>query len=208
VFRDRLEAGERLAEQLLDHIGGEAIVLGIPRGGIAVARPIARALGVPLDVAVPRKLGAPLNPELGIGAVAPGVRVLDEELIAQLGISSDYIGAETERQLAEIDRRTRAYRGERPPPLLSGRTVVLVDDGVATGSTALAALAWARAAGGTRLVFAAPVAPEATASRIASASDLTVILETPRSFRAVGEWYERFDQMTDEEVRAALAAGV
>ena len=208
MFRDRVEAGERLAEQLLDRIGGDAVVLGIPRGGIAVARPIARALGASLDVAVPRKLGAPTNPELGIGAVAPGVRVLDEGLIAQLGITPDYIGAETGRQLAEIDRRTRAYRGERPPPVLSGRTVVLVDDGVATGSTALAALAWARAAGGTRLVFAAPVAPEATASRIASASDLTVILETPRTFRAVGEWYERFDQMTDEEVRAALAAGV
>ena len=208
MFRDRHDAGERLAERLLDLIGDETIVLGIPRGGIAVGRPIARALEAPLDVAVPRKLGAPRNPELAIGAVAPGVRVLDEELISQLGIGSAYIESETERQLAEIDRRTRAYRGDRPLPVLSGRTVVLVDDGVATGSTALAALAWARAAGGTRLVFAAPVAPETTASRIASASDLTTILETPRSFRAVGEWYERFDQMTDEEVRAALAAGV
>ncbi len=180
-------------------------MLGVPRGGVLVALPVARALGAPLDVVVPKKLGAPGNPELGLGAVAPGVRVLDEQLIERLGVRASYIENETERVEAEIARRTEQYRGGRPQVTLEGRTAVIVDDGVATGSTAFAAVAWARAQTPAAVVFAAPVGPVETARRLAAQCDDVVFLLTPGTFWAVGEWYERFDQVTDEEVREALA---
>ncbi len=204
-FEDRADAGRRLAVALADLVHGETVVLGVPRGGVVVAVPVAVALAAPLDVVVPKKLGAPDNPELGLGAVAPGVRVLDERLIARLGVSERYLDEEIEREEAEIARRTALYRGPRPPVALAGRTAVVVDDGVATGGTAQAALAWARAAGAARVVFAAPVAPPETVTALEGACDLVVVLLQPRHFLAVGQWYERFDQVTDEEVRAALA---
>jgi putative phosphoribosyl transferase len=144
-YADRDDAGKKLAAEIVRVVQDPAVVLGIPRGGVLVAVPVAKALGAPLDVVVPRKVGAPFNPELGLGAVAPGVRVLDETLIARLGVSADYLEGEIARQEEEIARRTAAYRGDRPAVELEGRTAVIVDDGVATGGTALAAARWARA---------------------------------------------------------------
>ena len=204
-FDDRTDAGTRLAEAVAEVVRGPAVVLGIPRGGVIVAAPVARRLGAPLDVVVPKKVGAPFNPELGLGAVAPGVRVLDEGLIRRLGVSEDYVDREIEREEAEIERRTAAYRGGRPPLDLEGRSAVIVDDGVATGGTAIAAARWARAQRAPTVVFGAPVGPPETAARLGAACDAVVLLQTPGSFAAVGEWYERFDQVTDDEVRRALA---
>ena len=207
VFRDRHEAGERLAEALVGRVDDRAVVLGVPRGGVIVAVPVARALAAPLDIVVPRKLGAPGNPELGIGAVAPGVRVVDERLVRALHVASDYLDEEAARQEAELGRRLLAYRGDRPPPNLAGRAAILVDDGVATGVTARAAMRWARAAGAARVVFAAPVGPQGIEEALAPDCDACFVLVTPPRFGAVGEWYERFAQVSDDEVRVALAAG-
>jgi len=180
------------------------VVLGLARGGVIVAAGVADALGAPLDVAVARKLGAPGNPELGIGAVAPGVQVVDERLVQLLHVSPRFIEAETQDQSQEVERRLLAYRGDRPSPALRGATVVVVDDGVATGVTARAALRWVRTEGAARLVFAAPVGPQGAGRMLAPDCDECLILHTPASLRAVGEWYDVFDQTTDDEVRVAI----
>jgi putative phosphoribosyl transferase len=203
VFRDRVDAGQRLSRALGDLVEGPATVLGIARGGVIVAAEVARVLDAELDVVIPRKLGAPGNPELGIGAVAPGVRVIDERAVRMLRVPPPYVDAEVERQEAEIERRLRAYRGDRPGPDLVGTTIV-VDDGVATGVTAVAALRWARGQGASPVLFAAPVGPAGVETRLANECDRCVVLETPGDLRAVGQWYRVFDQTTDDEVRAAL----
>ena len=185
-------------------VDGPAVVLAVPRGGVEVAAPVARALGAPLDVVVPKKVGAPGNPELGLGAVAPGVRVLDQRLIEGLGVSEAYLEAEISREEAEVARRTDAYRAGRPPVYVWGRGAVIGDDGGARGGTALAAIAWAKAAGASRVVFAAPVAPPEAVKRLAADCDTVVVLHSPRAFFAVGEWYERFGQVSDDEVKDAL----
>ena len=204
IFADRRDAGERLA-QALRHLGPNALVLAIPRGGVIVGDVVARELGVPLDVVVPRKVGAPGNPELAIGAVAPGIRVLDPRMIRGLGVSERYLEREIATQEAEIERRQQAYRSGRPQQRISGRVAIVVDDGVATGSTAVAALRWARAEGAERVVLAVPVAPPQTIERLRAEADEVVALETPQPFLAVGEWYRDFDQTTDEQVVWALA---
>jgi putative phosphoribosyl transferase len=205
VFRDREEAGRALAAALHGRVErSRAVILAIPRGGLIVAVPVGRALDAPLDVVIPHKLGAPDNPELAIGAVAPGVRVLDERLIRALHVPEAYIEEEVAAQEAEIERRTRLYRGDRPRPAFADSTAVVVDDGVATGATAVAALRWARAQDPARVVFAAPVGPRSAFRLLAHECDDVVILETPSSFRAVGEWYERFDQVTDQQVLDVL----
>jgi putative phosphoribosyl transferase len=205
VFRDREEAGRALAAAIHGRVDrAHALVLAIPRGGVIVAAPVARALDAPLDVVIPHKLGAPNNPELAIGAVAPGVRVLDDNLTRALNVPDAYIEEEVAAQEAEIERRTALYRDDRPPPVFDGATAVVVDDGVATGATSMAALRWARAQGSARVVFAAPVGPVAALRLLADECDDVVLLETPRSFRAVGEWYDRFDQVTDEQVLDVL----
>ena len=209
IFQDRLDAGRRLAEALKEHAGPETVVLAIPRGGVIVGEVVAATLGVPLDVVVPRKVGAPGNPELGLGAVAPGVRVLDPWLIERLGVSEDYLEREIAAEEAETVRRLQAYRGDRPPLDLTGKTAIVVDDGVATGGTAVAALRWARAQGAATVVLAVPVAPPQTIQRLSQEADEVVALATPEPFFAVGEWYRIFDQTPDDEVLAALerAAG-
>jgi putative phosphoribosyl transferase len=207
MFRDRREAGERLAERVaeLPSLGdAPATVLGIPRGGVLVAEAVAARLRAPLDVVIPRKLGAPGNPELALGAVAPGVRVLDERTVRSTGVSQAYIDREVQRQEREIARRERRYRGGAPPLDVRGRTVIVVDDGIATGSTALAALRWARVQEAARVVLAVPVSPALTAQRLAHDADDVVVLETPDVFYAVGQWYRRFGQVEDAEVLRAL----
>jgi putative phosphoribosyl transferase len=207
VFRDRADAGDRLAERLVGAVGDDPAVLAIPRGGVVVGARVAGALGVPLDVVVPRKLGAPGNPELGIGAVAPGVRVLHEDLIARLRVSDEELERETEAQQREVERRTLEYRGARPPLELRGRTVVLVDDGVATGGTVLAAAAWARAQGAARVILAVPILPASIVPRLLDAVDDVIFVAAPHLFGSVGEWYEDFRQVSDAEVKELLASG-
>ncbi len=205
IFTDRVQAGEELAKALVEYAGTSSVVLGIPRGGVVVGEVVARALGALLDVVVTRKIGAPRNPELGIGAVAPGVRVLDARAIETLRVPDAYLEAEIAAQEREIERRLRAYRGERPAVDVRGRTAILVDDGIATGGTAVAALRWARAAEAREVVLAVPVAPPQAVARLAPEADRIVALATPEPFIAVGEWYRRFDQTTDAEVVEALA---
>lgn len=207
-FVDRTGAGEALAEALSGRVeGDDPVVLGIPRGGVVVAAAVARALELPLDVVVPRKLGAPHNPELGIGAIAPGVRVLDVRMVRALGVSRAYIEEEVARQEAEIARRMQTYRVGRPPLELEGRLVHIVDDGVATGGTAIAAVRWAKARNAQRVALAVPVAPPQTLAALSREADEVVALEAPSGFGSVGEWYERFDQTSDEEVIGLLAGG-
>ena len=205
IFADRIDAGERLAKGLAHLAGSDCVVLAIPRGGVIVGEVIARELAAPLDVVVPRKIGAPGNPELAIGAVAPGIRVLDPRMVGALGVTDRYLEREIAEQEAEIERRQRAYRGGRPPQPVEGRVAIVVDDGVATGSTAVAALRWARARGAERVVLAVPVAPPQSLERLRAEADEVVVLETPQPFLAVGEWYRDFDQTTDEQVVSALA---
>ena len=205
VFADRVEAGERLGLALAGRLGPDAVVLAIPRGGVIVGEAVARAIGAPLDVVVPRKIGAPGNPELGLGAIAPGVRVLDPRMVAGLGVSDEYLEREIAAQESEIERRQHAYREGRPPVAVRGQVAVVVDDGVATGGTAIAALRWAREQGATRVILAVPVAPRQALARLAAEADEVVVLETPEPFFAVGEWYRDFDQTSDREVVSALA---
>ena len=204
MFADRVDAGRQLAQELDGTVAAPAVVLGIARGGVIVGAEIARVLEAPLDVVICRKLGAPGNPELGIGAVAPGVRVTDGSTLRALGVDDAYLEAETARQVAEIARRLAAYRRGREPVELAGVSAVVVDDGVATGVTAIAALRWARAQAAATVIFAAPVGPAGIERRLEGECDRCVVSVTPGNLRAVGQWYERFDQTTDDEVRLAL----
>jgi putative phosphoribosyl transferase len=203
-FADRVEAGDRLAEVLGERLVEPVTILGIPRGGVVVAARVARRLGAPLDVVVPRKLGAPGNPELAIGAVADGIEAIDREAVDRLGIDQAALSAEVEAQRAEVARRTAAYRGDRPRPALAGRTAVLVDDGVATGWTCMASASWCRRAGASRVVVAVPVGPAGLAERLDPVVDEVVVLETPEPYIAVAQGFVSFPQVTDEEVLACL----
>jgi putative phosphoribosyl transferase len=200
LFTDREDAGRQLADLLSDLQGQDVVILAIPRGGVEIGAVVATALGAPLDVVIPRKVGAPGNPELGLGAVAGDVEVLDQRLIKVLGVSQDYLRQEIESQQEEIRRRSVAYRGDRPPVSLEKSVAVVVDDGVATGGTAAAALRWARAGGASRVILAVPVAPAEAAERLRREADEVRILATPEPFYAVGQWYESFPQVGDERV--------
>jgi len=201
-FRDRHEAGQLLAKELASLRGQkDVIVLGIPRGGVVVAYEVAKALQAPLDVYITRKIGAPYNPELAIGAVASdGTLVLDHTLIQRMGVPDDYVQAETERQRKEIERRLAAYRGSRPEPDLKDKTVILVDDGVATGATILASLRALKQRKPAQLILAVPVGPADTISLLSQEADRVVCLYTPEVFWAVGAFYAVFDQTSDAEV--------
>jgi putative phosphoribosyl transferase len=206
-FTDRVEAGERLAEVLVRRVRPPVLVLAIPRGGVIVAARVAARLGAPLDVVVPRKVGAPGNPELAVGAVAEGVEVLDEPAIRRLELDVATVRAEAARQTVEVARRTAAYRQGRPPLDLAGRTAVLVDDGVATGWTCVAAARFTRAAGAARVLVAVPVGPAGLAERLRPVVDEVVVLQTPEPYLAVGQAYLHFPQVTDQEVLDCLAQG-
>lgn len=202
LFADRSDAGRRLADALSFLKGRpDLLILGVPRGGVVVGAEVARALQAPLDVVIARKVGAPGNPELAIGAVAAdGTAVLDESLVVQLGVSQDYIEVAIERERAEIERRLRAYRGDRPPPGVTGKTIVVADDGVATGATTLAAIRSLRKQEPRELILAVPVGPPDTVEMLSREVDRAVVLSTPEPFWAVGAFYRRFEQTTDQEV--------
>jgi putative phosphoribosyl transferase len=208
LFRDRSHAGRALAAALAGRLGGEdVLVLGVPRGGVVVADEVARSLGSELDIIVPRKLRAPQNPELAIGAVAEdGSLYLDERSLWALRVDRAYVDQEAAFQVAEIQRRLRTYRGDRPPPRIAGRTVVLVDDGIATGSTMIAAVRSVRSRGAGRVIVAVPVAPPEGVRRLEQEADEVVCVHEDPYFVAVGQFYEDFRQVSDEEVRAILQA--
>jgi putative phosphoribosyl transferase len=200
-FSNREAAGRLLAERLREYRNTDAVVLGVPRGGVVVAAEVARELGAPLDVIIARKLGAPFQPELAIGAVVSGgQRLLDEPTLRFLEVPQAYVEQETRRQLAEIERRLDLYRQGRPPVDVDGKTVILVDDGIATGYTIRAALVGLRSQNARRLVVAVPVAPPSTCADLRRLADEVVCLQTPEPFMAVGAWYEDFEQNTDAEV--------
>ena len=205
VFADRDDAGRRLAARLGHLRGGPVVVLGLPRGGVPVAFWVARALGAPLDVIIVRKLGVPFQPELGMGAVGEdGVRVINPEVMQACGVSQDELAAVQAREQAAVDARAARYRARRPRQRLDGRVAVVVDDGIATGSTARAACQIARALGAARVVLAVPVAPSGWQARIGADADEMVCVSAPRGFFAIGQFYARFPQVSDAEVLACL----
>lgn len=204
-FTDRADAGRRLAERLTCYRPDNPIVLALPRGGIPVGFEIARALGAPLDIFVARKLGAPGQPELAIGAVAQGgTRILNQRLVAQLGIPEDYLKRVTDLEKNEMRRRIKLLRGDRPEPELRGRTVVLVDDGLATGATARAAIESIRHTEPRWIVLTAPVCAAPTAEVLRPEVDELISLAIPTDLYAIGYWYEDFEQVSDEEVISVL----
>ena len=201
VFANRVAAGRRLAVKL-EHLGEEdLVVLGLPRGGVPVAAEVARALAAPLDVIVVRKLGVPFQPEVAMGAIGEdGARVLNHDLINGAGITLRDVALVEQRERAELKRRAERFRRNRPRLDLRDRTAVIIDDGIATGATAMAACQVARAHGAGRVVLAVPVAPQDWTLRLADAADEFVCVETPEHFRAVGQFYTDFSPTTDEEV--------
>ena len=208
-FRNRTDAGRHLAEKLAAYANrSDVLVLALPRGGVPVGFEVARAVGAPLDVFLVRKLGVPGYEELAMGAVATGgVRVLNDEIVRGLGISEHEIDTVVARELQELARRERLYRGDRSPPDVTGRTVILVDDGLATGATMRAAVAALRQQQPARIVIAVPTASPDTSEALKAEADDVICVITPEPFFAVGHWYDDFTQTTDEVVRELLARG-
>ncbi len=206
-LEDRIDAGRQLAARLAKYREKPAtIVLGLPRGGVVVGAEIARVLRLPLDVLIVRKLGVPFRPELAMGALASGgIRVLHEDLIRDLEIRPEEVDAEIAAELRELSRRERAFRGERASVAVQGKTIVLVDDGIATGATMEAAIEALRGHGAKRIVVAAGVGAQDTIEHLESMADEVVCLLTPESFQSISEWYERFPQTRDDEVKRLLA---
>jgi putative phosphoribosyl transferase len=208
MFRDRKDAGERLAERLAHHKDRRPVVLALPRGGVAVALEIARRLAAPLDIVLVRKIGVPWQPELALGAVTDGAQpevYLDERMVRDLAIPDDYVKEAVARETAELERRRQAYCAGRPPVEVAGRTAIVVDDGIATGATMRVALRAVRRRGPARLVLAAPVAAPETLAALAAEADEAVCVKAPAGLGAIGFHYEDFHQMSDAEVTALLA---
>lgn len=206
-FENRKEAGSRLAKRLAGYASAHPLILALPRGGVPVAFEVAKALDAQLDLLIVRKIGAPGHEEFGIGAVVDGASpqlVLNEEFVRDLAVSQDYIRAETQRQLAEIERRRAAYCGKREPIEIEGRTAIVVDDGIATGGTMKAALRGIRRNAPARLILAVPVAPQSTIRELQAECDEAICLSTPEPFGAVGAFYRDFRQTGDDEVVALL----
>jgi putative phosphoribosyl transferase len=200
-FIDRADAGRRLAERLQSLVGEDVVVLGLPRGGVPVASEVARTLDAPLDVIVVRKLGVPFQPELAMGAIGEGgARVVNEEVVRGAAVTRGEMAEVEAAERRELERQAGRFRGDRPRVDLSGRVVVIVDDGIATGSTARAAGQVARALGARRVVLAVPVAPSGARESVADDVDDLVVLATPEPFRAVGVFYDDFSQVGDDEV--------
>ncbi len=207
-FRDRREAGRRLAERLSGLRATSPLILGLPRGGVPVAYEVAKALGAPLDILVVRKLGVPFQPELGMGAVGEdGVRVLNADVLRQAGVTEARLAQVEARERAEVEERAARLRGGRPAIPLQGRTAVIVDDGLATGGTARAAVRVARERGAARVILAVPVAPPETVAALRRDADDVVAVETPEPFFAIGGWYSDFSPTSDDEVIELLAQG-
>jgi len=208
IFRDRQDAGRRLAAQLEPLAGERPVVIGLARGGVPVAFEVARALDAPLDVLAVRKLGAPGHPELAVGALAEErIGVLDPEIAARVGMTQVDLDRAVDRESAELERRVLAYRGERPPVPLAGCTVIVVDDGLATGLTVLAAVRAVRRRGAARTIVAAPVGSPEAIALLSEEADRIVCVSVPERLYSVGGWYEDFSQVADREVTALLAAG-
>ena len=207
IFRDRTEAGQILASKLTKYVNQvDTVILALPRGGVPVAYEIGKELGLPIDIFVVRKLGVPGHEELAMGAIASGgVRHINRDVVDQLGIDSETIEAASRREQKEIERREELYRGQRPPLDVRDKTVILVDDGLATGSTMRAAIAALRQHQPARIVVAVPAAAPQTCSEIADEVDEIICAATPETFYAVGQWYQEFSQTTDDEVRELLA---
>ncbi len=205
IFEDRIDAGRRLAQAVLGYRGDTTIVLGLPRGGVPVARQVADALGAPLDVVGIRKLGSPRHPEFAVGAIGEdGVRVVDPDALSSMRVSEAELAQVELRERAELARQMARFRAERPRFDLTGKRAIVVDDGVATGATAAAACRAVRQLGADEIVLAVPVAPPDWVETLAGAADAFVAVATPHPFWAVGEWYVRFGQTTDDEVIACL----
>ncbi len=205
MFLNRIDAGQRLGLRLPHLLGEDVVVLGLPRGGVPVAKEIADVLGAPVDVIMVRKLGVPSQPEWAMGAIGEGgVRVLDRRTLRLAEVSEDALIAVEQVERAELARRTRRFRAGRAHIPLAGRTAVVVDDGIATGSTARAACQVVHALGAARVVLAVPVAPRNWTRRFEATADELICLDTPQPFVAIGRWYRDFPQTTDEEVIACL----
>jgi predicted phosphoribosyltransferase len=204
-FRDRREAGQALAARLAPLAAEHPVVVGLPRGGVPVAREVAVALDAPLDVILVRKLGVPFQPELAMGAIGEdGVRVLDENLVREAQVTDAELARVQSRERGELERRVSLYRQSAPRVSLERRSVIIVDDGLATGSTARAAVQVARQHGAARVVLAVPVAPRDTVTALSTVADEVVAVATPEPFGAVGNWYRDFAQVSDRDVEALL----
>ncbi|MCD6421578.1 MAG: phosphoribosyltransferase [Thaumarchaeota archaeon] len=201
MFRDRLEAGERLAEVLSDYRGERVAVIAIPRGGVEVGYAVAERFDSPLEVTVPRKIGSPMDPELAVGAVAEdGTIYVEEDVMRMLGVREDWIRVEAERELQEVRRRLELYRGGKPLPELREYVVLLVDDGIATGATIIATARFLRKLNPRRLVIAAPVAPPEVLPKLSREADDVRCVVTPTPFFAIGQFYQDFSQLDDSKV--------
>ena len=208
IFRDRSDAGRRLGAKLAERYpdGGKLVVLGLPRGGVPVACEVAAALGAPVDVLVVRKLGVPFNPELAVGSIASGgITVFNSGILDELGLGEDDLAPIIERERRELERRERVYRHGRALPDLAGKTVILVDDGAATGATMQAGVEAVRKLKPRRIVVALPTSSSEAAVRLQAAADEVVALSIPEYYFAVGSWYEVFDQLSDGDVADWLA---
>jgi putative phosphoribosyl transferase len=208
IFRDRIDAGQQLGERLRGfRFRDDVVVLGLPRGGVPVAREVAAALRAPLDVCVVRKLGAPFNPELAVGAIAfGGVTVYNDSLLAELGLNESDIGDIRQREHLELRRRERAYRGARPPLELQDKTVILVDDGIATGATMHAAVMAIRKLEPKSVIVAVPTSAVESIERLERVADRVIALATPEPYFGVGAWYAEFPQLSDADVLSCLEA--
>jgi putative phosphoribosyl transferase len=208
MFKNRVEAGRLLGTALMHLADEDVVVLGLPRGGVPVAREVSRALAAPLDVIVVRKLGVPGQPEFAMGAIGEGdVSFIDWGVVSAAGVTGVQLSRVIQREREVLERRAWLLRGDREPQDLEGRVVVIVDDGMATGSTVKAAVRVTRALGAARVIVAAPVAPADTVDDLRSVSDAVVVLETPEPFYAIGQFYDDFSQTSDSEVLAALRGG-
>ena len=205
LFRDRAEAGRKLATALKEFKGKELVVLGIPRGGVVVAGEVARALDAPLDIVVTRKIEAPGEPEYALGAVTQeGEVIMDKQATESIGASKQYLDEQARKKREEVNERMKKFRGDAPYPDLEGKVVVIVDDGIATGSSVRAAVLSVRKRRPKEIVVAVPVAPKEAVETLTGGGYRVVCLETPASFFAIGEFYEVFDQVEDEEVKQVL----